>query len=135
MNRTSFQKKVLCQINNMDFRKQFQDISASASSQPVITLFRKAVVSVKKEKVMLSLDQLTKIVSLPMRDLPYILFRPETEIKDHVGQGCPNYGPRRLFLFGPRSPFHNCKTNLHLRQREEVMTFFFFREFPNFWTR
>ena len=68
--------------NNMDFTKQFQDIATI--SQPAVTLLRKAVVSVKKDKKLFSPEQLTKVVTLLMGSLPYILFRPKSETKDYV---------------------------------------------------
>ena len=66
----------------MDFKKQFQDIGTT--SQPAATLLRKAVISVKKGKMLFSFEQLTKVVTLLMDDLPYILFRPKSETKDYV---------------------------------------------------
>ena len=45
-----------------DIRKQFQEIAASGLSIPSLTLLRKAVLSVKRGKVMFSIDQLTKKV-------------------------------------------------------------------------
>ena len=56
----------------MDFIKQFQDIVTT--SQPAVTLLRKAVVSVKKNKKLFSPEQLMKVVTLLMGSLPYILF-------------------------------------------------------------
>ena len=58
--------------SNMDFTKQFQDIATT--SQPAVTLLRKAVVSIKKDKKLFSPEQLTKVVTLLMGSLPYILF-------------------------------------------------------------
>ena len=49
-----------------------------------MTLVRKAVVSVKKDRAMFFPEQLTKVVALLMENLPYILFRPKEETKDHV---------------------------------------------------
>ena len=68
--------------NNMHFTKEFQNIATT--SQPAVTLLRKAVVSVKKDKKLFSPKQLTKIVTLLMGSLPYILFRPKSETKDYV---------------------------------------------------
>ena len=68
--------------NNMDFTKQFQNIATT--SQPAVTLLRKAMVSVKKDKKLFSPEQLTKVVALLMGSLPYILFRPKSETKDYV---------------------------------------------------
>ena len=68
--------------NNMDFMKEFQNIATT--SQPAVTLLRKAVVSVKKDKKLFSPEQLTKVVALLMGSLPYILFRPKSETKDYV---------------------------------------------------
>ena len=58
--------------SDMDFTKQFQDIAIA--SQPIATLLRKAVVSVKKDNKLFSPEQLTKIVTLLMGSLSYILF-------------------------------------------------------------
>ena len=68
--------------SNIDFAKQFQDIGPT--SQPAVTLLRKAVVSVKKDKKLFSPEQLTNVVTLLMGSLPYILFRPKSETKDYV---------------------------------------------------
>ena len=64
------------------FQRQFQDIATT--SQPAATLLRKAVVSVKKYKTLFFPEQITKVVTLLMSDLPYILFRPNSETKDYV---------------------------------------------------
>ena len=66
--------------SDMNFTKQFQDIATT--SQPAATLLRKALVSVRKDKKLFSPEQLTKVVTLLMSDLHYILCRPET--KDYV---------------------------------------------------
>ena len=68
--------------SNMDFTKQFQDIAST--SQPTVTLLRKAMVSVKKDEKLFSPEQLTKVVTLLMDSLPYILFRLKSETKDYV---------------------------------------------------
>ena len=68
--------------SHMDFKKQFQDIATT--SHPAATLLRKAVVSGKKDKMLFSPKQLTKVVTLQMNNLLYILFRPKSEIKDTV---------------------------------------------------
>ena len=71
----------------MDFAKQFKDIFASA-----MTLLRITVVKVEKEMLMFSPDQLTKLVSQLMENLPNILFRLKHETKDYA-----------LLLFWPTS--------------------------------
>ena len=84
----------------MDFTKQFQDIATT--SQPAATLLRKAVVSVKKDKKLFSPEQLTKVMTLLMGNLSYILFRPKSETKDYVlllfwatSQDDSNYAPQK----------------------------------------
>ena len=42
------------------------------------------MVSVKKDKMQFSPEQLTKVVILLMGNLPYILFWPKSETKDYV---------------------------------------------------
>ena len=66
----------------MDFTKQFQDIATT--SQPTASLLRKAVVSVKKDKMLFFPEQLTKVMTLLMDSPPYILFRPKSETKYYV---------------------------------------------------
>ena len=68
--------------SDMDFMKQFQDIATT--SQPAVTLLRKAVVSVKKDKKLFFPEQLMEVVTLLMGSLPYILFRLKSETKDYV---------------------------------------------------
>ena len=67
-----------------DIPKQFQDIAASGVPIPSTTLFRKAVLSVKRGKEMFSIEQLTKVAVVLMGKLPYILFRPKSDTKDYV---------------------------------------------------
>ena len=69
--------------SDIDFKDQFQDIATIL--QPAANLFRKAVVSVKKDKKLFSPEQLTKVVTLLMSNLPYILFWPKSEMKDYAG--------------------------------------------------
>ena len=66
----------------MDVAKQFQDIATTLQS--AANLLRKAVISVKKDKMLFFPEQLTKVVTLLMGSLPYILFRPKSETKDYV---------------------------------------------------
>ena len=49
-----------------------------------MTLLRKAVVSVKKDKMMFSPNQLTNVVSLLMGNVSYILFQPKAVTKDYA---------------------------------------------------
>ena len=65
-------------------RKQFQEIAASGLSVPSSTSLRKAVVSVKRGKFMFSTDKLAKVVQVLMKNFPYILFRPKSEVKKYV---------------------------------------------------
>ena len=66
----------------MDFKKQVEDIAATL--QPATTLLRKAMVNGKKDKTLISTEQPTKVVTLMMDYLPYILFRPKSETKDYL---------------------------------------------------
>ena len=68
--------------SNMNFTKQFQDIVTT--SQPTVTLLKKAVISVKKDNKLFSPEQLMEVVTLLMGSLPYILFRAKSETKDYV---------------------------------------------------
>ena len=68
--------------SDMDFTKEFQDVATT--SQPAVTMLRKAVVSVKKDKTLFSPEQITKVVTLLMGSLPYFLFGPISETKDYV---------------------------------------------------
>ena len=61
--------------SNIDFTKQFQDIAASTTSQLTATLLRKAVVCVKKGKMLVFPKRLTKVVTPLMGNLLHILFR------------------------------------------------------------
>ena len=45
---------------------------------------RKAIVGVKRGKVMFSMNQLVQIVDVMMGNLRYILFRPKSETKEYV---------------------------------------------------
>ena len=78
-----------------DIRKKFQEIATSGLSIPSSSLLRKAIISVKRGKVMFSMDQLVQVVDVIMGNLPYILFRPKSETKEYVvflvyqhGRGC-----------------------------------------------
>ena len=64
-----------------DIRTQFKEIAASGLTIPSLTLFRKAIISVKNGKIMFCIDQLSKVVNLLMGNLPHILFRPKSDIK------------------------------------------------------
>ena len=67
-----------------DIRKKFQEIAASGLTIPTSSLLRKAIISVKRGKVMFSMDQLVQVVDVMMENLPYILFRPKSETKEYV---------------------------------------------------
>jgi len=75
-------KEIETAVRNI--RKQFQEIAESGFPVPNSTLLRKAVVSVKKGKLMFSSEKLKHAVTMVMGDLPYILFRPKSETKDYV---------------------------------------------------
>ena len=65
-----------------DIRKKFQKIAASGLPIPSSLLLRKAIISVKRGKVMFSTDQLVQVVDVMMENLPYILFCPKSETKN-----------------------------------------------------
>ena len=67
-----------------DIREEFQLIAESGFPLPASTLLRKAIISVKKGKLMFSTEQLGRVVSFLMQHMPYILFRPTSETKDYV---------------------------------------------------
>ena len=67
-----------------DIRKEFQLIADSGFPLPTSTLLRKAIISVKKGKLMFSTEQLGRVVTFLMQNMPYILFRPKSETKDYV---------------------------------------------------
>ena len=67
-----------------EIRNQFQSIADSGFRILSSTLLRKAVVSVKKGKLMFSTEQLNRVVALIMQNMPYLLFRPKTEDKEYV---------------------------------------------------
>jgi len=67
-----------------DIRKEFQLIAESGFPLPASTLLKKAVISVKKGKLMFSTEPLGRVVSFLMQNMPYILFRPTSETKDYV---------------------------------------------------
>ena len=67
-----------------DIRKKFQEIATSGLPIPSSSLLRKAIISVKRGKVMFSMDQLVQVVDVIMGNLPYILFRPKSETKEYV---------------------------------------------------
>ena len=64
-----------------DIRKELQEIATSGLPIPSSSLLRKAIISVKRGKVMFSMDQLVQVVDVIMGNLPYILFRPKSETK------------------------------------------------------
>ena len=65
-----------------DIRKKFREIAASGLPIPSSLLLRKAIISVKRDKVMFSTDQLVQVVDVMMENLPYILFCPKSETKN-----------------------------------------------------
>ena len=67
-----------------DIRKKFQKIATSRLPIPSSSLSRKAIISVKRGKVMFSTDQLVQVVDVIMGNLSYILFRPKSETKKYV---------------------------------------------------
>ena len=67
-----------------DIRKKLQEIAASELPIPSSSLLRKAIISVKRGKVMFSMDQLVQVVDVMMGNLPYLLFRPKSETKEYV---------------------------------------------------
>ena len=67
-----------------NIRKKFNEIAASGLLIPSSSLLRKAIVSVKRGKVMFSMNQLVQVVDVMMGNLPYILFRPKSETKEYV---------------------------------------------------
>ena len=67
-----------------DIRKKFQEIAASGLPIPSSSLLRKEIVSVKRCKVMFSINQLVQVVDVMMGNLPYILFCPKSETKEYV---------------------------------------------------
>ena len=67
-----------------EIRNQFQAIADSGFPIPTSTLLRKAVVSVKKGKMMFSTEQLSRVVALIMQNMPYVLFRSKTQNKGYV---------------------------------------------------
>ena len=54
-----------------EIRIQFQAIADSGFAIPNFTLLKKAVVSVKKGKMMFSPEQLSRVVALTMQNMPY----------------------------------------------------------------
>ena len=65
-------------------RSRFEEIANSSPKIPDSTLLRKAIVSVRKEKIGFSADQLEGVVALIMQKFPYILFKPKSKSKDYV---------------------------------------------------
>ena len=60
------------------------EIVNSSPQIPASPLLRKAVVSVRKEEISFSVDQLEEVVDLIMKKFPYILFKPKAKSKDYV---------------------------------------------------
>ena len=67
-----------------DIRKTFQEIAASGLPIPSSSLLRKAIISIKRGKVMFSMDQLVQVVDVMIENLPYIVFRPKSKTKEYV---------------------------------------------------
>ena len=65
-----------------DIRKKFQEVVASELPIPSSSLLRKAIVSVKRGKVMFSMNQLVQVVDMMMGNLSYILFSPSPKQKN-----------------------------------------------------
>ena len=72
------------EANAREIRNQFQAIADFGFPIPTSTLLRKAVVSVKKGKMMFSTEQLSRVVALIMQNMPYLLFRPKTQNKEYI---------------------------------------------------
>ena len=72
------------EANVREIRNQFQAIADSGFPIPTSTLMRKAVVSVKKGKMMFSTEQLSRVVALIIQNMPYLLFRPKTQYKEYI---------------------------------------------------
>ena len=66
-----------------DIRKKFQEIATSGLPIPSSSLLRKAIISVKRGKVMFSMNQLIQVVDVIMGNLSYILFCPKSETKEY----------------------------------------------------
>ena len=64
-----------------DIQKKFQEIAASGLPIPSSSLLRKAIIRVKRGKVMFSMDQLVQVVDVIMGNLPYIFFIPNPKQK------------------------------------------------------
>ena len=67
-----------------DICKQFHAIAESGFPVADLTLQSKAVVSVRKGKLVFSQQQLKQVVIMLMGDLPYFLLRPKLITKDYV---------------------------------------------------
>ena len=67
-----------------DIRKKFQEIATSGLLISSSWLLRKEIISVKRGKVMFSMDQLVQVVDVIMGNLPHILFCPKSETKEYV---------------------------------------------------
>jgi len=67
-----------------EIRSQFQSIAESGFPVPNTSLLRKAVISVKKGKLMFSAEQLNRVAKMIMSKKPYLLFRPKAETKSYV---------------------------------------------------
>ena len=67
------QQQLLSQAREMDgAATQFKEIAASGLTIPSLTLLRKAIISVKNEKIMFCIDQLSKVVNLLMDNLHFV---------------------------------------------------------------
>ena len=62
-------------------RHRFQVFAYSGFPLPTSTVLRKAVVSTKKDKLMFSTAQLSRVVQMIMENKPYLLFRPKNDLK------------------------------------------------------
>jgi len=67
-----------------DVRKEFQLIADFGFPLPASILLRKAIISVKKGRLMFSIEQLGRVVSFLMENMPYILFCFKLETKNYV---------------------------------------------------
>ena len=67
-----------------DIRKQIREIAKSEFLLPKSTLLRKAVLSVKRGKLSFSHKQLKEVMFMLVGELPYLLFRSESETKSYI---------------------------------------------------
>ena len=71
-------------------KKEVQEISENnfknghiRTNNTLFVLIKKSIISVKRGKIMLSMDQLIQVVVVLMKNLYYILFRPKSNGKKY----------------------------------------------------